>query len=74
MVAGTPEDWHHLRIVNEDTGEPMLYVTEVNCDEGWARRHVYGADGKPEIEGVNGGAHIKIERITGNFRIEREEP
>lgn len=71
-VAGVPDDWALLRVINTDTNQPVMHVIEVDCDEGWVRQHIY-EDGKAVIEGMNGGAHIKAERTTGNFRIEREE-
>lgn len=72
-VHGTPFDWHMLRVIEEETGKLVDDVIEINCDEGWLRRHVRTEDGCGyELEGVNGGRTLKTERVEGKFRLERE--
>ncbi len=72
-VQGTPADWHMLRVVDEETDELVDDVVEINCEAGWLRRHVRTEDGCGlEFEGVNGDRALKVERIEGKFRLERE--
>ncbi len=73
LIAGTPDDWLHLRIIDEETDKQVEGVVEVNCDAGWVRCLVRleSNDGY-EMEGVNGDRVLKTERLEGKFRIERE--
>lgn len=72
-VHGTPVDWPLLRVIDEETGDMVDDVVEVNCDAGWLRRKVRTACGDYfEMEGVNGDRAAKTERIEGKFRLERE--
>ena len=75
VVGGPPDDWHRLRIIDEDTGERTEGVHEINVQEGWFTRYRQDEDGTAVL---NADGAPEYERVEGRFRIERmgshEEP
>ena len=68
VVGGPPDNWHQFAVIDEETGERVESVQEVNTEEGWLMRWqrdesgalVLGEGGTPDVE-----------RVEGRFRIER---
>lgn len=82
-VDGPPPDWVGLRIFDVDTGEEIMEVVEVDCDDGWLIRFKPGSDGKIYScdekdcscvgDDLDPNGHIATEKLHGRFRIERPE-
>lgn len=43
-VGGPPDEWWGIHVFDLDTGEEILGVIEINCEEGFLVRHVYDID------------------------------
>ncbi len=71
---------YNVRIIDEDTGEPIDKTIEVNAEEGWLLRQsvddegsIYTCDEKTPCYACGSQReHVRTERLEGNFWIELE--
>lgn len=75
-IDGPPDDWTYWcaygRVIDEDSGEDMGPVVEVDCDAGWLIRLKVDANGRFQVN-ETGNDTVK-ERIEGRFRVELQAP
>lgn len=64
-AKGPPDDWDQYDVIDEDTGELIKGVIEVDCKEGWLKRYV--VDGRRYRLDANGA--LVVERIEGRFKL-----
>jgi hypothetical protein len=68
-AGGPPDNWCGAEIFDDDTGEKISHVVEVDCDAGWLIRYKIGANDQPKILGGERDAELETEQLEGNFRI-----
>lgn len=64
-AGGPPDDWRGLAIIDLDTGQEVLDVTEVDTVAGWLVSYKRNAEGSYYLD----GDQIARQRIEGRYQI-----